>query len=294
MSRAAALALLRETPLALRQSTLDAWCHALTTDGGVTEALKPQAAARSSRTPSGTVGTFGLVGPIFHRPNFLSFLFGGMSIVEARRALAELMADSHVETIVIEFDTPGGGVDAVEDFAGELRAARQQKPIVALVNTQCCSAGYWLAASCTEILITPSGETGSVGVFICHGDYSKQNEMLGYKPTYIGAPKYKAAGNPDTPLSDETRQYLQALVETTYGAFVAGIVRGRGRGLTVDSVKKTFGEGRSVDAQDALRRNMIVPYPSAALEYAGAYAKRQQFAADQDYVAMGLRIAERL
>jgi enoyl-CoA hydratase/carnithine racemase len=66
---------------------------------------------------------------------------------------------------------------------------------------------------------------------------------------------------------------------------VADIVRGRGRGLTADTVRKTFGEGRIVSAEDAERRKMVdrlVPYPSEALTYAGGYAERQRVRADLD------------
>jgi signal peptide peptidase SppA len=198
--------------------------------------------------------------------------------------------------VVIEFDTPGGGVDGLIEFAAELRTARQTKPIIGLINTMACSAGYWLAAQCTELIITPSGETGSVGIFMVHSDVSQRNERLGVRPTYIGTPRYKAEGNPDTALSDDTRKYLQSQVERVYDQFVADIVRGRGRGLTADVVRKSFGEGRIVSAEDAVRRKMVdrlVPYPSEALTYAGGYANRQ-LRADLDYIDAGLRIAERL
>jgi hypothetical protein len=42
----------------------------------------------------------------------------------------------------------------------------------------------------------------------------------------IGVPKYKAEGNSDRPLSDETRRFLQSRVETVYDAFVADTFAG--------------------------------------------------------------------
>jgi len=298
--RATALAILRDTPLALRESTLNAWCQALAADTIGASRLEARTPAATKRTPTGNIGSFGFFGPVFHRPNFLSFLFGGTSIIEARRMLSELVDDSRVETILIEFDTPGGGVDGLIEFAAELREARQKKPIIGFINTMACSAGHWLAAQSTELIITPSGDTGSVGVFMVHGDVSQMNERIGYKPTYIGTPRYKADGNPDTPLSDDTRKYLQSQVERVYEQFVADIVRGRGRGLTAETVRKTFGEGRTVDAAQAVQRKMVdrvVAFPSEALTYAGSVGKRYQTQAaqaDADYIAYGIRIAERL
>ena len=210
--RTEALALLQDGTFAIRESTLNAWCRALS----ATTTAVPQVARQSTsarRTPSGTIGTFGLMGPVVHPPNVLSYLFGGTSILEARRALSKLVDERSVETIVIEFDTPGGDVDSLIEFAAEIRAARQKKPILGFINTQCCSAGYWLGAQCSELVATPSGETGSVGVFGVHSDFSQMNERIGYRPTYIAAPRYKAEGNADMPLSDETRKYLQAGID---------------------------------------------------------------------------------
>ncbi len=203
--RTAAIALLADGPLAIRESTLTAWCQALASDTGISAF---QAQARTStgarRNPAGTIGTFGFVGPIFHRPNVLTFLFGGTSIVEARRALVELLDESRVESIVIEFDTPGGGVDGLVEYAAELRGARRKKPILGLINTQCCSAGYWLAAQCTEVIATPSAEVGSVGVFMCHSDYSQMNERIGTSRRISARPDTKRKRIP-TPHCQMTR-----------------------------------------------------------------------------------------
>ncbi len=81
-----------------------------------------------------------------------------------------------------------------------------------------------------------------------------------------------------------------------YGQFVADIVAGRGRGLTADAVRKNFGEGRVVDVNEAVRRNMIdrvVPYPSEALNYAARYTSSRRAEADRDYAHCAIRIAER-
>jgi hypothetical protein len=80
-----------------------------------------------------------------------------------------------------------------------------------------------------------------------------------------------------------------------YDAFVTDIVRGRGRGLTAETVRKTFGEGRVVNSQDALRRKMVdrvVPYPSAALTYASEFMKERRRQADLDYTRAAIAIAE--
>ena len=83
-------------------------------------------------------------------------------------------------------------------------------------------------------------------------------------------------------------------VTDVYNAFITDIVRGRGRGLTA-TVRKTFVEGRTVNAQQALKRTMVdrlVPYPSEAMAYAGGYASRLRAEEDADR-GRRIRILER-
>jgi len=89
---------------------------------------------------------------------------------------------------------------------------------------------------------------------------------------------------------------MQSVVDRTHDQFVADIVAGRGRGLTADRVKKTFGGGRMVTAEDAVRRGMadrLFPTLDLALNYAPSYASRLALKADLDYCTRRIWIAER-
>jgi ClpP class serine protease len=130
--------------------------------------------------------------------------------------LGDADQDSAVEAIILDFNTGGGGVSFVPEFASMVLDVRQRKPVVALINTNCCSAGYWIASQASTIIATPSGETGSVGVRMAHYDVSGFNEKLGIKPTHIATPRSKVAGNEDEPLNDDTRKYLQKQVDRVY------------------------------------------------------------------------------
>jgi ClpP class serine protease len=61
--------------------------------------------------------------------------------------LDEAMNDSSVERIVFDMDSPGGEVGGVFDLADKIYAARQKKPMSAVVSENACSACYLLAAA---------------------------------------------------------------------------------------------------------------------------------------------------
>jgi ClpP class serine protease len=69
------------------------------------------------------------------------------------------------------------------------------------------------------------------------------------------AGKYKAEDAPFGPLTDEARAAIQGQVDSYYGMFVRDVAKGRG--VALDVVRDGFGEGRVVNAKDALASGMV-------------------------------------
>lgn len=178
----------------------------------------------------------------------------GTGIDELRAMFRMAMADPEVSGILFDVDSPGGQVDGVPEMAAEIRAARGQKPMLALSNTDAASAAYWLATAADELWVTPSGQVGSVGVFSAHEDLSAAMEMEGVKTSLISAGKYKVEGNPFEPLTDDARAEMQSKVDEYYGMFVTDLARNRG--TDASTVRKDYGEGRMLTAKKAVAAGM--------------------------------------
>jgi capsid assembly protease len=215
----------------------------------------PRAQGRGAAGRGGTVAVIPVYGVISQRQNLMSRSSGGTSIEGLTADLRDALADQSVDAIVFDIDSPGGSVDGVDELAAEIRAARSQKPIVAVANTMAASAAYWLASAAREVVCTPSGVVGSIGVLAAHDDLSKQNEAAGVKTTLISAGKYKTEGNELEPLSPEALATIQDHVDAYFGMFTSAVARGRGVG--VDEVRSGYGEGRIVMAKPALAAGMI-------------------------------------
>lgn len=179
---------------------------------------------------------------------------GGTSTERVSDSLKKAVADPSVSSIVLNIDSPGGNVNGVQALAGEIFKARDQKPIIAQVNSLAASAAYWLASSASEIVVTPGGMVGSIGVYTLHQDVSKAVDAAGLKFTFISAGKYKVEGNSFQPLSDEAAKASQAVVNSFYGDFTGDVARGRG--VPVDQVRSGFGQGRLVKDHDAIKAKM--------------------------------------
>lgn len=164
----------------------------------------------------------------------------------------ELDNDPSVGTIVLNVDSPGGAVDLVPEVAAKIRAARTAT--VAVANTRAASAAYWLASQCGELVVSPSGAVGSVGVYAAHEDVSRQLEAEGVTVTLISAGEHKVDGNPFEPLSDAARATIQANVDAYYGMFLRDVAKGRG--VDVGFAQESFGKGKMLLAAEAVRAGM--------------------------------------
>ena len=216
------------------------------------EAARAQNGERAGGRTRGSVAVVPLYGPIFPKANLFTELSGATSLSTFAATLRKLDADDQISQIVIDVDSPGGSVELVPETAELIRGLKT--PTVAVANTEAASAAYWLAAQADELVVTPSGAVGSIGVWAAHEDWSVHDANLGVRTTLISAGKYKVEGNPFGPLDDEARAAIQADVDAYYGMFVDAVAEGRR--VPPQDVRDGFGQGRMVLARAAVRMGM--------------------------------------
>jgi signal peptide peptidase SppA len=253
------LKLVAETPWAIRPAMLGVIIDliAFRMEGGrfTAEELQERIGARRAASPKPKgVAVLPLHGVIVPKASLFSEVSGATSVEGFRAMFREALAADDVSSIVMDVDSPGGMVEGVTELAGEIRAARGRKPIMAVANLEANSAAYWLAAQADEFVVSQSSRLGSIGVYTAHEDRSVADEQKGVKTTLVSAGRFKTEGNPFEPLTEEGREHIQGLVDQFYSMFVHDVAKGRRVG--VDEVRSGFGEGRVVSAKDALSLGM--------------------------------------
>ena len=233
---------------------LSGFARPLVVQGEGMKAISPTTPRRAVATGD-NIAVLNLAGVITPKPTFFSMFFGGTALTDFAAELEAAVNDPKVAGIVINVDSPGGMIDLVTETAAQIRAAKAVKPIIAVANTDAASAAYWLAAQADELIVTPSGEVGSIGVYTVHTDRSGAEAQAGLKTTLISAGKYKVEGNPYEPLTEEAAAALQSRIDTYYSMFVADVAAGRG--VTTSAVTAGYGQGRIVAAQDAKTAGMV-------------------------------------
>lgn len=251
----------RGTLWAILPNKLDAICGFLERKaGGLSlDAATIEKVAASNRTATRatvtrSIGVLPVVGVVSQRMNLLQDFSGGVSTEQLGRDFDALVASDEVGAIILDMDSPGGNYAGTPELASKIHAARGAKPIIAVANSMAASAAYWIAAAADEIVVTPSGEVGSIGVLAVHEDVSAMNETMGVKRTYVTYGEHKAEFNPDSPLADSSREELQRRVDQAGETFVKAVARYRN--VTAKAVMDRFGQGRMFDAAEAVERGM--------------------------------------
>ncbi len=214
-----------------------------------------EAKGRPAASKQGTIAVLPIFGVLAQRMDMVEEMSGGTSTEKLSQQFKQLVADPSVKAIVLNIDSPGGSVFGTQELAETIFHAREQKHIVAIANSMACSAAYWIGSAADELVVTPSGIVGSIGVITVHEDWSKAFEEAGVTPTIIEAGKFKSEGTYLKPLTEEARERIQADIDFYYGEFVATVARNRG--ISAKAVRDGYGQGRAVTSETAKQLGMV-------------------------------------
>jgi signal peptide peptidase SppA len=244
------------TPLLIARTKLDVILAVLGTRVGLPESMAavPVPASRPAPLDSGPPGiaVIPVHGTLVRRTGGMDALSGLTSYEAIGAALGAALADSRVLGILLDVDSPGGEAAGVFDLADRIAAARDEKPVWAMVSGEGFSAAYALASAASRVLLTRTAGVGSIGVIALHVDQSVKDAADGYRYTAIYAGDHKNDFSPHEPLSGEARSAIQTEVNRLHELFVDTVARNRG--LSPEAIRNT--QARLFFGDDAVRAGL--------------------------------------
>ena len=196
--------------------------------GGELAAGRPSPAVREGLEVRDGVAVIPIMGTLVNRGDWLSSMSGMTSYARIHAQLDAALADTSVQGILLDIDSPGGEAAGNFDLADAIYAARSEKPVWAIANDVAASGGYSIASAAERVFVTQTALVGSIGVIMAHRDVSARNEREGVRYTSIYAGARKNDLNPNAPLTEEALSAAQERVNDLYGLFVATVARNRG------------------------------------------------------------------
>ena len=168
-----------------------------------------------------------LSGVILQHASLLEQMCGAQDIGQFLSNVTAAFNDTNVENIILDINSPGGGVVGVPEAAAAIREMSLKKQIVAFTDSLCASAGMWVASAATSIIVTPSSEIGSVGVYVLAYDQSQAFAQEGIKPVLVKSGTWKGDFAEGMPISDATISRVQEDVNLTFDMFKSFVLTNR-------------------------------------------------------------------
>lgn len=167
-----------------------------------------------------------------------------------------LAAKKEVKAIVLDINSPGGTVGAVQEiYSAVLKAkAETKKPFIARFGEVSASGGYYVGAACDQIVSHPGTITGSIGVIFSIGNVEGLMKKIGYRSEAIKSGKFKDIGSMTREMTAEERKLLQLMIDDSYDQFTAAVAEGRK--MPIDQVK-TLADGRIYTGRQAKEAGLV-------------------------------------
>ena len=167
-----------------------------------------------------------------------------------RNQLRQATEDRKVRAVVLEVDSPGGGVvptdqmhDSIQDFKAETG-----KPVVVSMGQTAASGGYYISTAADRIFANANTLTGSLGVIFEYLNFTEAAEEYGIQQEVVKSGPFKDIGSPTREPTEEELEILQAYVDEGYDQFVQVIVEGRG---LPEQIVRELADGRVYSGQQA-------------------------------------------
>jgi len=165
-------------------------------------------------------------------------------------ALRQAGQDTTVVGVVLEVNSPGGGVTASDEMHQSILDFRENtgKPVVVSMGDTAASGGYYISTAADRIVANETTLTGSLGVIIPLNNFAEAADKYGIKQVVIKSGKYKDMGNAFREMRPDEHEIFQSIVDGLYSEFVDVI--SEGRGIPEDRVRE-IADGRVYSGSQA-------------------------------------------
>ena len=180
-------------------------------------------------------------------------------LVQSRPILEQLKRyeDSNsVKAILLNVDSPGGGVAVSQEIYTDIKRLREKKDkiVVAYLSSTGASGAYYISCAANKIVANPGTIVGSIGVIAEWVNYADLLEWAKLKNIVFKTGEFKDTGSPTRPITENERKYFQGLIDDMYVQFVEAVAAGRK--LDLQEVR-AMADGRVFTGRAAKERKLI-------------------------------------
>lgn len=180
---------------------------------------------------------------------------GEVDVSDLVEEINQLREKEHVKAIVLDINSPGGSVGAVQAVYSALQKfSAKGKFVVSSFGDVAASGGYYIACAGQRIVSQPGALTGSIGVILQLPNVEGLLTKVGVNMSVIKSGEMKDAGSPFRKLSERERAHFASVVNDSYLQFVDAVKSGR----KIEASKlKTVTDGRIFSGEMAMEQGLV-------------------------------------
>jgi protease-4 len=175
------------------------------------------------------------------------------------KVLEAARKDRNVVAIILDMDTPGGGVVASEEVHHAVQQARDAgTPVVTCMHSMGASGGYLIAAGTDHIVANRLTLTGSVGVVVGTLNYAGLFGKIGLESEVYKSGEMKDMLHGGRERTEAEKTLVDELVRANFEEFAAIVAAGRERYADAqDVLRAEFADGRVLTGRQALDMGLV-------------------------------------
>lgn len=198
------------------------------------------------------------------------FFYNQQSLVKSvTQQLDKAASDSRVKAVILEINSPGGGITATDILYNEILKFRKDtgKKVIVHMKDVAASGGYYIAAGADKIVAHPTTITGSIGVIMTVLNLEGLFDWAHISQKVIKSGRLKDIGSPNRAMTEEEEQLFQEIIMEMQRRFVDVVARGRN--MTREDVE-VLADGRMYTGEQAEKNGLVdfLGYMDKAIELA--------------------------
>jgi protease IV len=186
-------------------------------------------------------------------------IFGGAAdpVAETLARIQAATSDDSVSGIILEMNSPGGGVTASDEIYEALMRFKAEggRKVVVHITDLAASGGYYIAIAGDVLIAEPTSLLGSIGVIMQTVNFARLSQLIGVTDTTIKSGENKDLLNPFREVSPQQKALLQDLIDEMYERFV-GLIGERRPGIPSDRLRE-LADGRIFSSRFAKENGFI-------------------------------------
>ncbi|MFT7086797.1 MAG: protease-4 [Rickettsiales bacterium] len=170
--------------------------------------------------------------------------------------LEKISTKKNVKAVIVNINSPGGGIVGSEILYENLREISKNKPIVVVMGALAASGGYMAAIASDHIIARNGTITGSIGVIMQSSEVTELANKIGVKFLTYKSSDLKGAPSPFEKTNPRVNKVINESIQDSYEFFSDLVQERRGDKLKKDKIINIV-DGRIFTGRQALESGLI-------------------------------------